>query len=161
MKATIGVYDTHEKAVQAAKTLKEGGVPISNISLVGKAENIKDDIHVKSVHLQEAGTSLGVVSGSVLGILTGVGIFAIPGFGFLYGAGALVGAMAGFDLGLVGGGILAFLAKMGINTDQTETFNKHLNEGMTLVIAHGSEHEINNAKEILHTHDQHTSLETH
>lgn len=32
---------------------------------------------------------------------------------------------------------------------------------MTLVIAQGSEDEINNAKEILHTHNQHTSLETH
>ena len=73
---------------------------------------------------------------------------------FLYGAGALVGALAGFDLGIIGGGVGAVLAKLGIGEqpEDHETFGKHLQEGRILVTAQGTEEELNHAKEILAEH---------
>ena len=52
---------------------------------------------------------MGVMIGSILGVLTGVGLFAIPGMGFLYGAGILYGGFVGFETGIVGGELLLFL----------------------------------------------------
>lgn len=94
-------------------------------------------------------------------MLTGIGLLAIPGLGFLYGAGALAGAIAGFDIGLIGGGIISALTIPGVKHDVAKEYETQLKEGKFLVIAHGSEEEVNRAKEIMHRHGTHTTLETH
>jgi len=69
--------------------------------------------------------------------------------GFIFGAGAVVGALAGFDLGLVGGGIISILTAIGIKKDKVVKYSKHINEGNFLVIAQGNEAEVEKAKSIL------------
>jgi membrane protein DedA with SNARE-associated domain len=91
----------------------------------------------------------------VLGLLAGIGTFAIPGFGFLYGAGALVGAIAGFDIGLVSGGLVTLLTTLGINKDKVVRCKEHLEEGKFLLVINGPAEEIEKAKEILHIHGTH------
>ena len=59
--------------------------------------------------------SLGIAVGSIIGILTGIGIFAIPGLGFLFGAGSIVGAIAGVDFGLMAGGLTTIFTSIGID----------------------------------------------
>jgi membrane protein DedA with SNARE-associated domain len=62
----------------------------------------KEGVHAMPVAV---GTTLGIVAGA----LSGVGVFALPGLGFIYGAGALVGTIAGFDFGLISGGIVSIV----------------------------------------------------
>jgi len=164
MNATIGVYDTHDKAVEAIKALKDAGIDQRKLSILGKATVTEDNIHIASgepAKLAAAEVGAAAVLGPVLGVLTGVGLFAIPGLGFLYGAGALVGAIAGFDFGLIGGGIVSAFTILGMKKDRAAEYEKHLQEGKYMVVAQGEQGEINKAKEILDQHGTHLHSEVH
>src|ERR1035438_5250695 len=107
MNTTIGVYETHEKAIEAVQELKRAGFPVQQVSLIGKAVIIDDLMHVKHNRgIKNVPAIIGAIVGPILGLLSGVKLFAIPGFGFLFGIGAVLGALAGFSLGIAGGGII-------------------------------------------------------
>ncbi len=164
MKSALGVYDSHDKAVQAVIELKEAGFPVKQLSIIGKAETevVDDQLHVTPKDpIKVAGVGAGTAVGATLGILTGVGLFAIPGLGFLYGAGALVGAIAGFDFGLIGGGIASVLTTVGVKDENVKKYHEDLEAGRFIVVAHGTEAEVNHAKDILHAHDTHEDLDIH
>ena len=152
MKTVIGVYESHDKAIAAASELKNSGYPTTKISIIGKADLVDNHIRVKNSSTPAmAEASIGVVAGTVLGILTGVGIFAIPGLGFLFGAGAMVGAFAGLDFGIIAGGVTAILTTVGIDEVTAVKYEKHLNEGKFLIFAEGNDKQVEQAKKILHT----------
>jgi len=162
MKTIVGVYESHDNAVKAVQALEKAGYPVKQVSLISKAELVNNHIHVKSNHkVETAEVSAGVAAGAVIGILTGVGIFAIPGLGFLFGAGALVGAFAGLDFGLIGGGLLAIFTNMGIDQAIASKYEKHLNEGKFLVFVQGKDTEVKHAHEVLHTLNLQLELDTH
>jgi uncharacterized membrane protein len=164
MKSTIGVYENHDKAVQAVVELKDAGFPVKQLSIIGKAETevVDEKMHIMPKDpIKVGGLGTGTAVGATLGILTGVGLFAIPGLGFLYGAGALVGAIAGFDFGLIGGGIASVLTTVGVKDENVKKYHEDLEAGKYIVVAHGNEAEVNKAKEVLHAHDTHDDLHTH
>jgi hypothetical protein len=159
MKAQVAVYDSHEKALKAIKVLSDHDFPMDKVSLLGKADVIDDHIHVKSMEdIKDAPALLGAGAGTIVGLLTGVGAFAIPGFGFLYGAGAVLGAIGGFDLGIIAGGIGTLLATIGIKKDKVVKVHEHLDAGKFLVVVQGSAEDIEKAKRILHAHGTHHSM---
>ncbi|KGO89811.1 hypothetical protein [Flavobacterium suncheonense] len=159
MKSKIAIYETHKEAVDAIKTLHDHGFPMKNVSLIGTAEVIDDHIHVRTSDVvQKAPAVIGIGAGTVIGLLSGIGVFTIPGFGFLYGAGALVGAVAGFDLGIVTGGLISFFAYLGIKEDEVVKYEEHLKEGKFMVVLNGSMEEIEQAEHILHTEGAHLEL---
>jgi hypothetical protein len=163
MNATIGIYDTHDMAVAAAQKLHDKGFPMSDVTIMGLAETEDVDNKMRvSPHspLKVAGLEAGTVLGATVGVLTGVGIFAIPGLGFLYGAGALVGAIAGFDFGLIGGGIASALATIGVKDENAKKYHDALVAGKFLVVVHGNENHVNEAKNILNNNG-HLDLQTH
>ena len=125
----VGVYESHEKAVAALQDLQKSGYPVNQLSVIGKADLVDNHIHVKTNDNVEKAEVVGVVGGAVLGMLAGVGIFAIPGLGFLYGAGALVGAMMGAEGGIIAGGLAAIFTSLGVNEAVALKYEKHLNEG--------------------------------
>lgn len=156
MKSKIAIYDTHDKAVEAIKVLNSQNFPMSNVSLLGTAEIIEDHIHVKSMEgIKKAPAIIGMGAGTVIGLLSGIGVFTIPGFGFLYGAGALVGAFAGFDLGIVTGGLVSFFSFIGIKEDNVVKCEEHLKQGKFIVVVNGTLEEIEKAEHILHTEGTH------
>jgi uncharacterized membrane protein len=161
MKTVVGVYNTHDEAVEAIKTLKEQGYIDAQLSMIGKVQNTGDDdeSHLMNTAAKEIGVT--AVAGSTLGVLAGLGIFAIPGLGFLYGAGALVGAIAGFDIGLIGGGLISALTIPGMKSDIAKEYDKELRDGKILVIVQGSQDEVEEAKEHLSGFGKHKTLETH
>lgn len=164
MKSTIGVYTTHSQAVDAAAALKDAGYPVKQISIMGKAETelIDDKMHVMPKDpINIVGVGAGTAVGTAIGILTGVGLFAIPGFGFLFGAGALVGAIAGFDFGLLGGGIASVLTTVGVNNDLAKDYQKELENGKYLVVAQGTDEEVQLAATVLQQKGSSARVETH
>ncbi len=164
MNATIGIYDTHDLAVEAIQELKDGGYPVKQLSIMGKAhtEVVDGEMHIMPKNPIKA-TSLGVgtVLGTTLGVLAGVGVFAIPGLGFLYGAGAVVGAIAGFDFGLIGGGIASAMATVGVKDENLKKYHDALDAGKFVVIAHGTEDDLKKAHAILDEHGKHSDIEIH
>jgi uncharacterized membrane protein len=150
MNTTIGVYDTHEKAIEAVQKLKCAGFPIQQVSLIGKAVIIDDLMHVRhNRRIKNIPAVIGAILGPILGILTGVKLFAIPGLGFLFGIGAVLGALAGFSLGIVGGGVLTLIAILTIKSGAVLKYNEHIEEKGFQIIAHGNNEEVKRAKEIL------------
>jgi len=162
MKSTVGIYESHDIALEAIKKLQEKGYPVNQLSVIGQAEIVEDHLRVKSREPStNLGVSIGAVAGPILGVLTGAGVFAIPGFGFLFGAGALVGALAGFDFGLVGGGLVTLLTTFFTNQDKVVKYHEHLKEGKFLVVAQGTTEEVERAHDILNAHAQHIELHIH
>ena len=159
MKIQIAIYDTHEKAINAIKLLADHNFPMSHVSLLGKAEVIDENIHIQTLEpIKNAPVFLGVGAGAIIGLLSGIGVFAIPGFGFLYGAGALVGAIGGFDIGIITGGISTLLLTIGINKDDTVKYHEHLNQGKFLVFVNGPLEEVEKAKDILQADGTHLEI---
>jgi len=150
MNTTIGVYDTHEKAIEAVEKLKRAEFPVQQISLIGKAMVIDDLMHVKHNRwIKNAPAIIGAIAGPILGILTGVKLFAIPGLYIMYGAGVFPSALIGFSLGLVGGGAITLIATLVMKSRSVLKYHEHIEEKGFQVVAHGNIEEINKAKEIV------------
>ena len=159
MKSIIGIYHSHEKAIEAVRLLQGDGFPETGISLMGKTNVHHNDLKTTGDNLLTEGpVTAGLILGPILGVLTGIGIFAIPGLGFLYGAGALVGALAGLDFGLVGGGVLSLLTTIGVSELHHVKLEEHLKKGKVILVAKGNQKQINRAKEILVDFNQHDEL---
>lgn len=164
MNATIGVYENHDLAVEAVRKLKDAGYPVSQMTIMGlmETEVVDDKMHVTPKSpINAAGLGAGTVLGTTLGVLTGIGMFAIPGVGVLYGAGALVGAIAGFDIGLIGGGLASALTTLGVHSDAAKKYHDDLVAGKYLVIAHGNKEHVAQAKDLLHGHGTHDEIASH
>ena len=164
MNAAIGVYDNHELAVEAVQELKDSGYPVKQLSIMGLSETevVDDKMRIMPENpVKPGGLEAGTAIGTALGILTGVGLFAIPGLGVLCGAGALVGAFAGFDIGLIGGGIATALATVGVKNEVSKKYHDALVAGKFLVVAHGDSNEVDKAKNLLHEHGTHNELDVH
>ncbi len=150
MNATIGVYDTHEKAIEEVEVLKRAGFPVQQLSLIGKAAIIDDLLRVKNNRwVKNAPVMIGAILGPILGILTGVKLFAIPGLGFLFGIGAIIGALAGFSIGIACGGIVSLITTLAVKTRTVVKYREHIEERGFQVIVHGNQADITKAKTIL------------
>jgi uncharacterized membrane protein len=159
MRAKVAIYETHEKALEAVKVLKESNFPVNKISIIGKALIVDNNMYLKSIEpLKNLPVAIGTVAGVVAGILTGIGVFAIPGFGFLYGAGAIIGAAGGLDLGIISSGLIAVLVHLGVKESDVLKYEEHIHAGRFLVVAHGTPKEIEKAEHILHTEGTHLQL---
>lgn len=159
MRSQIAIYDTHDKAVRAIKVLDQNHFPMDHVSLLGSAEIVEDHIRIKSFDLVKkapALTAMGV--GAILGALSGLGLFSIPGFGFLYEAGAFVGAVGGFGLGLVLGFFISFFFFVSIKEDKVFKSEEHFKEGTFRIVLDAPEEEIVKAEHILHTEKDHLEL---
>ena len=167
MKSTIGVYDNQEKALAAITELKAAGFPANKISLLGHAKEEEsgasedDTAYDKPMKIAATGIGIGAVVGPIVGALAGIGLLAIPGLGLLVGAGALAGAVAGLDVGIIGGGIVSALAIAGTSGQHDDKYHGHLKEGRYLVVAQGTPEEVKHASEVLHSHDAHIDLDVH
>jgi hypothetical protein len=161
MNSVIGIYEDHDAALSAIAQLHDKGYPVAQMTIMGLTETevVDNELHVMQKNpIKVAGLGTGVALGTTVGILTGVGLFAIPGLGVLFGAGALVGAIAGFDFGLIGGGIASVLASVGVKDEIAEKYDTLLKAGKFLVVANGSKEEVANAKKHLHEHNSSSEL---
>ncbi len=150
MKSTVAIYDSHWTALNAIEVLKNKNFPSNQLSIIGRAKIVKGLMRVKSKQaLKNASESVSIVLGSTLGILSRAGVLAVPGYGFILGAGAVRKVLDGFDAGIGKEGLVSLLTTIGIKKDEVVKYSENLNEGKFLVIAQGNDKEINNAKNIL------------
>ncbi|MXN90336.1 hypothetical protein GR160_03785 [Flavobacterium sp. Sd200] len=156
MEQQVAIFNSHKDAVEALKKLKEQDFPMDDVSLIGKAGMDKDHVHLDETDkVTNIPAYIGIGAGTVLGLLTGIGLFAIPGLGVLYGAGALVGAFAGAETGIIGGGLVSGLAKYLTKDDHIENIKNHIEAGKFVLVVAGDADEIQKAKNILHTENLH------
>jgi hypothetical protein len=155
--AVVGIYNSHTEAETSIKELQRAGYNMKKLSIVGKDfhpeehvvgyYNIEDRIKVWG--------KLGAFWGGFWGLLFGSALFVIPGIGPLVVFGPLVGWIAGgLEGAIIVGGLSALGAAMwsvGIPQDSVMQYETALKSDKFLVIAHGTADEVVNAKSILET----------
>src|SRR5688572_29210003 len=131
-----GLYDRYDDATRAVADLRAAGVPPEDISLI--ASN-PDDPRYEPVRSEPTPAGTGARIGSVLGggagLLTGLGLMAIPGVGPVVAAGWLVATLAGAAAGAATGGVLGALTQSGISDDDAQVYAEGLRRGGAVVSA--------------------------
>ena len=150
MKSSIAIYNSHDEAIHALNLLKNYKFSLEKVSIIGKAEIIDDKIHLSSnTPIIASPLIAGSAIGATLGLLVGISVISVPGLGFLFGAGAVVGALGGLDLGIIAGGIGSILVSLGIKEDYAIKYEEHIKSGKYLIFIDGSDEDIRKAKRIL------------
>jgi hypothetical protein len=157
--AVTGLYDTYDAAVSAVNDLEAAGIPHSEISIVSNNVDNRYDRDRASRAGADAGTGAGIGAavGGVGGLLTGLGLLAIPGVGPVVAAGWLVatavGAAGGAVVGGAAGGLVGSLTGAGVPEHDANFYAEGVRRGGTLVTARVDDARAPIAREILQRHN--------
>jgi hypothetical protein len=153
--SVVEVFDTHLQAEKAVKALQEAGVDMKSLSIAGK--DLHSEEHV--VGYYNAGDrmkywgKIGAFWGGIWGLLFGSALFAIPGIGPILVAGPLVGWIVGaLEGALVVGGVSAIgagLVSIGIPKDSVIKYEVALKSDKFILIVHGTQEAVYAARIIL------------
>ena len=80
MKSTVAIYDSHWTSLDAVEMLKSKSYPVNQLSIMGQAK-IADNPARKKSKKPLKKVNEGIILGSTLGVLPGVGIFSVPDSG--------------------------------------------------------------------------------
>jgi hypothetical protein len=114
--------------------------PGSEISIVANnAENRLRETQSSAADDAVGGAEAGAIVGGMGGLLTGLGLMAIPGVGPVVAAGWLVstvaGAVAGAAIGGAAGGIIGSMTSAGVPEEDANVYAEGVRRGGTLVTA--------------------------
>ena len=147
------LYDTYNFAVSAVNALEASGVPHSDISIVS---NNVDNRYTKDrpTHAAEdvaKGAGIGAAVGGVGGLLTGLGLLAIPGVGPVVGwlVATAAGAATGAVVGGAAGGLVGSLTGAGVPERDAQFYAEGVRRGGTLVTVRVDDARASTAREIL------------
>jgi hypothetical protein len=159
MKTVTGLFDNYEDASDAVGELEANGVPDSDISIVANNstgwydEDTSDADTSAAAEDAAGGAGVGAVIGGAGGLLTGLGIMAIPGVGPVVAAGWLaataVGALGGAAVGGAAGGIIGALTESGVPERDAHAYAEGVRRGGTLVSAKVADDLVDVAERIL------------
>jgi hypothetical protein len=153
--AVVAVYKTHADAEEGVKELQKAGFDMKKLSIIGK--DYRTEQHV--VGYYNAGDrmkywgKMGAFWGGIWGLLVGAAFFLVPGIGPVLVAGPVVAWIIGaLEGAVVVGGLSAIgaaLYSIGIPKNSILRYEQALKADKFLLIAHGTEEEVDRAKEIL------------
>ena len=88
----VAIYNTHDEAEQAVKTLERGGFDMKKLSIVGKDYHTEEHVvgYYNTGDRMKAWGRIGAFWGGLWGLLFGAAFFFIPGIGPVVLAGPLV-----------------------------------------------------------------------
>jgi uncharacterized membrane protein len=153
--SVVAIYDTHERAERAIKELQEGGVDMKSLSIAGKDTHTDEHVvgYYNTGDRMKHWGKIGAFCGGFWGLLFGSGLFLIPGLGPILVAGPLVAwIIAGLEGAVVVGSVSALgagLVSIGIPKDSVLKYEVALKTDKYLLIVHGTEDEVDNAKNII------------
>jgi len=153
--SVVAIYDTHERAERAIKELQEGGVDMKSLSIAGKDTHTDEHVvgYYNTGDRMKHWGKIGAFWGGSWGLLFGSGLFLIPGLGPILVAGPLVAwIIAGLEGAVVVGSVSALgagLVSIGIPKDSVLKYEVALKTDKYLLIVHGTEDEVDNAKNII------------
>lgn len=153
--AAVAVFPNHDQAEAAVKALQAGGFDMRKLSLVG--QDYHSEEHV--VGYYTAGERMwawgknGAFWGGIWGLLFGAAFFWVPVIGPIAVGGPLVAAIiTGLEGAALVGGVSALgagLTSIGIPDNSIVEYESEVKAGKFLVIAHGSNDDVERAKNIL------------
>jgi uncharacterized membrane protein len=164
--SVIAVYPDHPSAEAAVKELQKSGFDMKKLSIVGRDYHTDEHVigYYNTGDRVKAWGKTGAFWGAMWGLLFGSAVFLIPGIGPLFIAGPLISSIVGaLEGAVVVGGLSALgagLVSMGISKDSVVRYETALKTGKFVLIVHGTADEAARAKEIL-GHGKPESLDHH
>jgi len=153
MQTVTGLFDDYEDASDAVGELEASGVPHADISIVANNSGDWYKAGDDAASPAAGGAGIGAVVGGTGGLLTGLGIVAIPGVGPVVAAGWLaataVGAIAGAAVGGAAGGIVGALTDSGVPERDAHVYAEGVRRGGTLVTARVDDEMVEKSQQIL------------
>jgi hypothetical protein len=153
--AVIGVFDTHDQAEQAVKALEAGGFPMRRLSIVGKGYQTEEKptgFYTTGDRVKTWG-GVGLLWGSLWGLLVGAGFFWIPGIGLIAAGGPflhLLATAAGSAVVVGGASALgAALVSLGLPKSDVIKYERYVKSDRYLIIAHGTAEEVARAADLM------------
>jgi hypothetical protein len=153
--AVIGVFDTHDQAEQAVKALEAGGFPMRRLSIVGKGYQTEEKptgFYTTGDRVKTWG-GVGLLWGSLWGLLVGAGFFWIPGIGLIAAGGPflhLLATAAGSAVVVGGASALgAALISLGLPKNEVIKYERYVKSDRYLIIAHGTAEEVARAADLM------------
>jgi hypothetical protein len=153
--STVAIYTSHSAAEAAVKELQQSGFDMKKLSIVGKDTHTEESVvgYYNAGDRMKRWGGVGAFWGWIWGLLFGSALFVIPGVGPLLVAGPLVGwivaalegAVVVGSLSAIGGGLVS----LGIPKDSILQYETALKTDKYVLIAHGSLEEVDRAKDIL------------
>jgi len=139
------LYDDYEIAKQVVHDLESAGLPSESISIISKDRSGRierdgrvdryGDGRTDGADRAEIGAGIGAVLGGTAGLLSGLGLLAIPGIGPVVAAGWLVATGAGALAGGAAGGIIGALTQLGVSREHAHVYAESIRRGSTMVTA--------------------------
>jgi uncharacterized membrane protein len=146
MNTIIGMFDDQATARRALETLRDGPLPLEDISII--AQNA--DGTVDTGNSGDVSAGQGATVGAVWGGLVGLAALLIPGVGPFIAFGALGAALTGVVTGAVVGGISAALIDFsGIPEDEAHGYEQQIRAGKTLVAVKARDEDASEVRRIL------------
>jgi uncharacterized membrane protein len=153
--SVVAIYHTRSDAEAAVKQLQKSGFDMTKLSIIGRDNHTEEHVvgyYNTGDRIQAWGKS-GAFWGGMWGILFGSAFFWVPGLGPLMAAGPLVTWIVGaLEGAVVVGGISAIgaaIASIGIPKDSIVKYEVALRIGKFVLIAHGTDREVTQARQIL------------
>nr|WP_314086128.1 general stress protein [uncultured Shinella sp.] len=138
-KTATGLFDDYSDARAAVSALEARGIPSDDISIVSNNVDERQTGDTNAAEGAGTGAGIGAAVGGVGGLLTGLGIMAIPGVGPVVAAGWLAataaGAAAGAVAGGAAGGIIGAMTESGVPEEHAHVYAEGVRRGGTLVTA--------------------------
>jgi uncharacterized membrane protein len=151
----VAIFDTHEGAEKAVRSLQQAGLDLRRLSIIGKDIQYTENavgLYPADDKVAVAGAS-GALWGSLWGVLFGAAFLVLPVSGPFLVMGPLVGLMmsaaAGATVGGLSGVLAGVLANAGIPDDSVVAYQLELSAGRYLVMVQGPAEVVQHARSVL------------
>jgi uncharacterized membrane protein len=153
--SVVAVYESHRAAEEAIRTLQKSGFDMRTLSIVGRDYSTEEGVvgYYNTGDRMKAWGKTGAFWGGLWGMLFGSALFFIPGVGPLFAAGPLVAWIVGaLEGATVVGGMSALgagLYSIGIPKDSVLKYETQIKAGKFVVIAHGTRDDVAKSRTVL------------
>ena len=145
------LFDDYDRAQEAVRALEAAGFTSNEVSI---ASRVRDNGElVDDATGAATGASVGAMAGAGTGLLTALGVMAIPGLGPLVAAGVLATTLAGAATGAAAGGLLGALTDYGVSEEDAHVYSEGVRRGGTLVSVRVPEERAAMATDIMNRYD--------
>jgi hypothetical protein len=150
----IAMYPDHASAEGAVRRLQKEGVPMQDLSIVGKDfQTVEQPLgFVTSGSVTKDGARVGAWTGGLFGLLLGAAFLVLPGVGPVVIAGplaaALLGGIEGALAGAAFGGLTGALVGLGVSKDKAIRYESQVKAGKFLVTLRGDGSQVERARSL-------------
>ncbi len=154
--SAVAIYNTHTEAETAIRALEKAGINMKKLSILGKDYHAEENVvgYYNAGDRMKFWGKLGAFWGGIMGLLFGSALFFVPGVGHIVALGPAGGLILGaLENAIIVGGLSALgagLFSIGIPKDSVVKYETAVKADKFLVIFHGTEEEVKDAKERLH-----------